>query len=191
MQYTFFALISRLKYIDRWALMRNSDRENVQEHSLMVAVLAHGLAVIRRDVFGNPANPDRCAAAAILHDAPEIFTGDLPTPVKYHDDSMTSAYAKIEKLAIDKLASSLPEELQPEYLALLSEDGETRDLVKAADKLAAYIKCLEELKTGNEEFRNAAESTMKKLRGLNMPEIDYFIENFLPPFGMTIDELSL
>ncbi len=187
---SFFALISRLKHIDRWALMRNADRENVQEHSHMVAVLAHALAVIRRDVYGRECSPERCAAAALFHDAPEIFTGDLPTPVKYHDDHMTLAYRGVEDAAKEKLLSSIPEEMRPEYERILREDVDG-ELIKAADRLAAYIKCAEELKTGNEEFRSAAGTTMERLRGMGLPEVDYFIENLLPAFSMTLDEISI
>jgi 5'-deoxynucleotidase len=149
MAYSFFALISRMRFISRWSLMRNSYSENIQEHSHMVAVLAHALAVIRRDVFSLPADPDACAAAALFHDAPEIFTGDLPTPVKYFSPEIREAYGKVEAVAGGKLLSMLPEAMQPAYRTLLQEeDKEVRRIVKAADKLAAYIKCLEELKAG-------------------------------------------
>lgn len=191
MSYNFFALISRMKNIDRWALMRNADRENVMEHSHMVAVLAHALAVIRRDVMGVPCSPDRCAAAALFHDAPEIFTGDMPTPVKYHDPEMRSAYRRVEEGAIAKLVNGLPEIMRPEYDMLLRDEGGVRDIVKAADKLSAYIKCVEELKTGNLEFKSAAASTLEKLRDMGMPEVDYFLENFMGAFEKTIDELSI
>ena len=191
MTYNFFALISRMKNIDRWALMRNADRENVMEHSHMVAVLAHALAVIRRDVMGVPCSPDRCAAAALFHDAPEIFTGDMPTPVKYHDPEMRSAYRRVEEGAIAKLVNGLPASMQPEYDMLLRDEGGVRDLVRAADKLSAYIKCVEELKTGNLEFKSAAASTLGKLRAMGMPEVDYFLDNFMDAFEKTIDELSV
>lgn len=191
MSWNFFALISRMKNIDRWALMRNADRENVMEHSHMVAVLAHALAVIRRDVMGVPCSPDRAAAAALFHDAPEIFTGDMPTPVKYHDEEMRAAYRRVEEGAIAKLVSGLPEALRPEYDVLLRDDGGVRDIVKAADKLSAYIKCVEELKTGNLEFKSAAASTLDKLRAMGMPEVDYFLDNFMDAFEKTIDELSV
>ena len=190
MTYNFFALISRMKNIDRWALMRNADRENVMEHSHMVAVLAHALAVIRRDVCGLDCSPDRAAAAALFHDAPEIFTGDMPTPVKYHDEEMIAAYRRVESGAIRKLVSSLPEAMRPEYGMLLSDENGVEDLVRAADKLSAYIKCLEELKTGNLEFRSAADATLQKLRAMDMPEVDYFLTHFIPAFEMTLDELS-
>ncbi len=191
MTYNFFALISRMKNIDRWALMRNADRENVMEHSHMVAVLAHALAVIRRDVMGVPCSPDRCAAAALFHDAPEIFTGDMPTPVKYHDPEMQAAYKRVEEGAIEKLVSGLPAEMRSEYDLLLRDEGGVRDIVKAADKLSAYIKCVEELKTGNLEFKSAASSTLLKLRAMHMPEVDYFLDTFMDAFEKTIDELSV
>ena len=189
--FSFFALVSRMKHINRWALMRNTDLENVQEHSHMVAVLAHALAVIARDVYGKDVSPDRAASAALFHDAPEIFTGDMPTPVKYHDPDMITAYKRVERIAADKLLEGLPETMRPEYASLLAPDDEIERFVKAADKLAAYIKCAEELKSGNEEFRSAAKSTYKKLTELDMPEVSYFIENFVPAFEMTLDELGL
>lgn len=190
MTYGFFALVSRMRNIDRWALMRNMSRENVQEHSQMVAVIAHALAVIRRDVLGVPCSPDRAAAAALFHDATEIYTGDMPTPVKYHDDELRTAYKKLESGAAARLVSALPERMRPEYAALLAGGG-VSDLVRAADKLAAYIKCLEELRAGNGEFRRAAESTKAKLEALKMPEVDYFMEHFVPAFELTLDDLEL
>ncbi len=191
MSYNFFALISRMKNIDRWALMRNADRENVMEHSHMVAVLAHALAVIRRDILGVPCSPDRAAAAALFHDAPEIFTGDMPTPVKYHDPEMRSAYSRVEEAAVTRLVSGLPRAMRPEYDMLLRDEGGVRDLVRAADKLSAYIKCVEELKTGNLDFKSAAGSTLEKLRAMGMAEVDYFLDNFMEAFEKTIDELSV
>jgi len=171
--------------------MRNSAIENVQEHSHMVAVIAHALAVIRRDMLGFSANPDKTAAIALFHDASEIFTGDLPTPVKYFDPDIMTAYKRVESLASKKLLSALPPEMRPAYELLLSpDDTEPLMLVKAADKLAAYIKCLEELKTGNLEFRLAAEQSRKKLDALKMPEVDYFIAHFIPAFELTLDELD-
>ena len=193
MPYSFFALISRMRNITRWTLMRNNTVENIQEHSHMVAVIAHALAVIRRDVFGADADPGDAAAAALLHDATEIFTGDMPTPIKYFDPEIVSAYKRIENVALKKLLSALPAQMRPAYEQLLSPatGGGTLELVKAADKLAAYIKCLEELKTGNMEFRPAAEQSRKKLTALNMPEVEYFIENFVPAFELTLDELDI
>ena len=191
-QHPFFAYLSRMRYINRWGLMRNTFQENIQEHSHMVAVLAHALAVIRRDVLGKPADPGLAAAAALYHDAPEILTGDLPTPIKYYSPDIRDAYRQVEKVSADKLAAMLPEELRGAFAPLLREDydPDTRALVKAADKLSAYIKCVEELKAGNAEFRQAAEQTLEALKGYGLPEVDYFMEHFLPAFGLTLDELS-
>ena len=190
--YSFFAYLSRMRYIGRWGLMRNTFQENIQEHSHMVAVLAHALAVIRRDVLGKQADPGLAAAAALYHDAPEILTGDLPTPIKYYSPDIRDAYKQVEKVSADKLAAMLPQELRPAFAPLLREDydPDTRALVKAADKLSAYIKCVEELKAGNAEFRQAAEQTLEALKGYGLPEVDYFMERFLPAFGLTLDELS-
>lgn len=191
MTYSFFAFISRMKYIRRWALMRNSSAENVQEHSHMTAVLAHALAVIRRDVFGKAADPGRAAAAALFHDATEIVTGDMPTPVKYHNPEISAAYREVEGLARRKLISTLPAALRPEYARVFDDaDGALHDLVKAADTLSAYIKCQEELNAGNSEFRQACRQTRKKLDAMQLPEVDYFLEHFSGAFGQTLDELN-
>lgn len=187
----FFAYISRMRYIDRWALMRNSQKENVQEHSHMVAVLAHALAVIRRDVYGGIIDPGEVAVAALYHDAPEILTGDLPTPVKYFNPDIQAAYKQVEAVSADKLLGMLPEEIRPAFTPYLKEEpGDVHDLVKAADKLSAYIKCVEELKMGNNEFRQAAEQTLELIKASGLPEVDYFVEHFLPAFELTLDELS-
>ena len=187
----FFAYISRRRYIDRWALMRNSQKENVQEHSHMVAVLAHALAVIRRDVFGGTIDPGEVAVAALYHDAPEILTGDLPTPVKYFNPDIQAAYKQVEAVSADKLLGMLPDEIRPAFTPYLKEEpGDIHDLVKAADKLSAYIKCVEELKMGNNEFRQAAEQTLELIKASGLPEVDYFVEHFLPAFELTLDELS-
>lgn len=193
MYYSFFALISRMRNIARWSLMRNNAVENVQEHSHMVAVIAHALAIIRRDIFGGAADPGLTAAIALFHDASEIFTGDLPTPIKYFDPDIMIAYKRVESIASQKLLASLPDEMRPAYESLLSPGNAEAlvSLVKAADKLTAYIKCLEELKAGNLEFRLAAEQSRKKLDALNMPEVGYFIEHFIPAFELTLDELDL
>ena len=191
MAHNFFARISRMRYIERWGLMRNTFQENIQEHSHMVAVLAHALAVIRREVFGGEIDPGRAAVLALYHDAPEILTGDLPTPVKYYNPEIRDAYRAVEEVSAQKLLSMLPEGLRPAYAPLLlpEEDG-CHALVKAADKLAAYIKCVEELKAGNLEFRQAAQQTRQVLEESPLPEVAYFLERFLPGFHLTLDELQ-
>lgn len=187
----FFALISRMRHIKRWGLMRGSYSENVQEHSHMVAVLAHALAVIRRDVFGRETDPNAAAAAALFHDASEIFTGDLPTPVKYLNPEIMAAYRKVEGVAEKKLIAMLPENLRASYSPLIdSVPFEIREIVKAADKLAALIKCAEELKAGNNEFLLAERQTRRAIDKLALPEVEYFMENFMPAFSLTLDELN-
>ena len=199
MGHSFFAYIARMKYIGRWGLMRSTVPENIQEHSHMVAVLAHALAVIRRDKFGGTIDPGHVAAvdegavaaAALYHDAPEIFTGDLPTPVKYANPAIRDAYKAVEQSASDRLVAMLPDEMRPAFGQLLSEtDPEVLALVKAADKLSAHLKCLEELKAGNREFQQAAEQTLRALESYRLPELDYFMETFLPAFQLTLDELE-
>ena len=191
MHYPFFALISRMRYIGRWGLMRNTFRENVQEHSHMVAVLAHALALIQRDVLHEDADPDRCAAAALLHDASEILTGDLPTPIKYDNPDIQTAYKQVEAVSCKKLLSMLPEALQAEYEPLLTEsDPDVRVIVKAADKLSAHIKCLEELKAGNQEFASAARQTRAALEKMHLPCLDWFTEHCLEAFSRDLDELE-
>jgi len=191
-KYSFFALVSRMKNITRWSLMRNNTLENIQEHSHMVAVIAHALAVIRRDVFGRNADPGLAASIALFHDSSEIFTGDMPTPIKYYDAEIMEAYKKVESVASRKLLTALPSEMRPAYKAILSttEESETIELVKAADRLAAYIKCIEELKTGNMDFLLAAEQSKDKLSHTGLQEVEYFIENFIPAFELTLDELD-
>ena len=192
MKENFFAYISRMRYIGRWSLMRNSLPENIQEHSHMVAVLAHALGVIRRDVFHVPCNPDEAATVALFHDSAEILTGDLPTPIKYHSNEIRDAYKEVEALACRKLLATLPAELRGAYEPLLDGETEERvhDLVKAADKLSAYIKCIEERKAGNNEFLSAEAQTRKLLEESHMPEVDYFLEHFIPAFELNLDELE-
>ena len=188
--FNFFAYISRMKYIARWSLMRNSFSENIQEHSHSVAVLAHALGVIRRDVLGIPCDPNACATAALYHDASEILTGDLPTPIKYYSPAIREAYKQVEEEAATKLLDMLPSELRASYEPLLrEEDEEIRRIVKAADKLSAYIKCVEELRAGNNEFRDAGRETLESIKAMNMPEVDWFLERFGGSFGLTLDEL--
>ncbi len=187
----FFAYIARMRFIQRWALMRNTAPENVQEHSHQVAVLAHALAVIRRERFGGQIDPGTVAAAALYHDASEILTGDMPTPIKYDNPVIRSAYKDVEAVAEGKLLAMLPEELRKWYAPILTEtDPEVETLVKAADKLSAHIKCLEEMKAGNNEFREAAAQTRKALTAFGLPELDYFLETFLESFSLTLDELK-
>lgn len=187
----FFAYLSRMRFIQRWALMRNTAPENVQEHSHQVAVLAHALAVIRNEKFGGHVDPGAVAVAALYHDASEIFTGDMPTPIKYDNPAIQGAYRDVEKMAEQKLLGMLPSELREVYAPILTvPDEETRRLVKAADKLSAHIKCLEELKAGNLEFRQAAEQTRRALEGYGLPEVTYFMDTFLESFTLTLDELK-
>ena len=191
MKHSFFAYIFRMRYIARWALMRNTRTENVEEHSYEVAVLAHALAVIGREVFGRDVSPDRAAAAALFHDAPEIITGDMPTPIKYYNPELKNAYKQVEAVAQEKLLSQLPEALRGSYAPLLcEEDAEIRRCVKAADKLAAYLKCQEELKAGNREFARASDETLSALHAMQMEEAEYFLEHFGAAFGMTLDDLG-
>ena len=192
MDSNFFALISRMRYIERWSLMRNSIHENIQEHSHMVAVIAHALGVIRRDVYGIPCNPEACATVALYHDASEILTGDLPTPIKYHDEEIMSAYRRVETIASEKLLVMLPQELHAAFEPVLvgETQRELHPIVKAADKLSAYIKCIEERKAGNNEFLNAEKQTLAAIHAYNLPEAEYFIEHFIPAFEKTLDELG-
>ena len=187
----FFALLYRMKYILRWSLMRNTRMENVAEHSYYAAVLAHALAIIRRDVLGKPCDVGRVLQCALYHDMSEILTGDMPTPVKYFNPEIISAYRKIEEVASEKLLSELPEKLQGAYSPALTEkDAQVCALVKAADKLEAYLKCLEERKAGNQEFSRAEVQLAQALREMQMPEVDYFLEQFVPAFSLTLDELE-
>lgn len=190
-EHNFFALISRMKYIDRWALMRNTETENIQEHSHQVAVLAHALALIANQRFGDQLDPGRVAVAALYHDATEIITGDMPTPVKYYNSTLRDSYKQVEAAAADRLLSMLPLELRPEFEPYLREsDPEIHAYVKAADKLSAYLKCVEEVKAGNSEFRLAKEQTWAALMDKPLPALQYFIDQFLPSFELTLDELQ-
>lgn len=187
----FFAYIARMRCITRWALMHNTFSENIQEHSHMVAVLAHALALIRNRVYGGQVDAGQAAVAALYHDATEILTGDLPTPIKYYDPEIRSAYKRVESVACDRLLAMLPPELEGGYEPVLKcADEEVLSLVKAADKLSAYIKCVEELKAGNAEFRRAAEQTRAALDAMRLPELDYFMEHCMESFSMTLDELE-
>lgn len=197
MEYNFFATISRMKYIDRWALMRNSRTENLSEHSLEVAMIAHALCTIGNVRYKKNLNADRAALIGLYHDSSEIITGDMPTPVKYYNPEIKDAYKQVEKIANYKLLEKLPKDLRPIYEEIFKTDNSADDkymrkLVKAADKISAYIKCIEEEKSGNTEFSKAKESIgniLDKLSG-EYPEVKDFVEEFLPPFGKTLDELN-
>ena len=192
MPYNFFALLSRMRYIDRWGLMRNTHVENIQEHSHQVAVLAHALAVIGREKFGSTVDPGEAAIGGLYHDASEILTGDLPTPVKYDNPAIKDAYKAVEAAAADSLLSLLHPEFRDDFAPYVREDlsPELLRVVKAADKLSAHIKCLEEIKAGNDEFRLAAQQTREALERIDLPALGYFMEHFLPGFELTLDELQ-
>ena len=187
----FYALMGRMKYITRWGLMRNTFSENIQEHSHQVAVLAHALALIRRDILKlEGPDPDRCAVAALYHDASEILTGDLPTPIKYYNPDIKHAYKQVERVAGERLLDMLPPALRESYAPLVLEDDKVvLPIVKAADKLSAYIKCVEEQKAGNTEFDSAEKATMQAMRAMNLPELDWFIDNCLEAFALNLDQL--
>lgn len=188
----FYALMGRMRNITRWALMRNTFSENIQEHSHQVAVLAHALALIRRDILNLPGpDPDTCAVTALYHDSTEILTGDLPTPIKYYNPDIKSAYKQVERIAAERLLEKLPAPLRESYSAYLSpEDAQTCRIVKAADKLSAYIKCVEEQKAGNTEFDSAAQQTMAYMKAMELPELDWFLDNCLTPFSCNLDQLE-
>lgn len=189
----FFAYLSRMRLIRRWSLMQNNQPENVQEHSQRAAVLAHALAVIRKRVFHRPADPERAAFLALLHDAGEVMTGDLPTPVKYFDAAIRDAYRSIERAANRRLLSLLPGELRAEYAPVFfpaEGDGENWELVGAADKLCAWLKCVEERRGGNREFIPAERAIKKQLDSLALPEVEYFFRHFAPGFSLALDELG-
>ena len=191
MNNTFFAMVSRMKYIDRWALMRNTEKESLDSHSKEVAVIAHALAVIGNKRFGKNYNADRAAVLGLYHDAHEIITGDMPTPVKYDNQELTNAFKAVENAANDKLVSKLPEDLQDVFGCLLTgdEDKELKPLIKAADKLSALIKCIDERKAGNTEFSEAEAATRKKILEANVPEADVFLDEFIPAYELTLDML--
>ena len=191
MKNQFFAFISRMKYIRRWGLMRNTEPENLKEHSFSVAVTAHALGVIGNTYFGKNHNPERLAVLGLYHDAEETITGDMPTPVKYFSPVLRAAYSDVEKDAQNSLLNMLPVEMAMVYKDIIGGcTEEEKKLCKAADVIDAYIKCLEELKCGNNEFKKAKESTEKKLSEYTMPEVKYYMEHFAPAFELTLDELQ-
>lgn len=192
MNHSFFALMGRMKYITRWALMRNTHPENLADHSHETAVIAHALALIGNRKLGKHYNAERAALLGLYHDAPEILTGDMPTPVKYHDAEMKNAYRRVEEKAQDTLIDKLPDYLQDDFREILRGAGESdaalHTLVRAADKLCALIKCIEEEKAGNTEFVQAGRSTRRILEELHCPEAEIFVREFLPAYSMTLDE---
>lgn len=189
----FFAYLSRMKLIQRWGLMRNTLPENIQEHSLQVAIIAHGLAVIRNKKFNGTLNPERVVTLAVFHEVEEVITGDLATPIKYFNPEIKKAFSNIEEVAKRKLFNMLPHALQEEYEYIFfkkDSDLEHWKVVKAADKICAYIKCLEELKAGNQEFSKAKSAIEKEIEKFNLPEVKYFMDNFVNSFSLTLDELN-
>ena len=188
---SFFAMMARMKYIDRWGLMNNTRTENISEHSLEVAMLAHALVSIADLRLGEQLNADRAAVIGLFHDAGEIITGDMPTPVKYYNPEIMNAYKQVEKVAEARLIAMLPEDLRELYRPLISNDDEVLGrYVKAADKLSALIKCIEEVRMGNHEFLKAKTATEESLRAMQLPALDIFMEEYLPAYYLSLDELS-
>lgn len=193
MENSFYAMISRMKYIERWALMRNSINENIGEHSLEVGILAHALAIIGKERLGKQLNAEKAALIGIYHDATEIITGDMPTPIKYFNESIQGAFKEVEQAAAQRLLRMLPEDIRGSYNALFfpeEEDAFLWRLVKGADKLSALIKCMEERKAGNKEFLSAEKSLQDILEAMKLEEIDIFMKEFLPAYDRTLDELN-
>ena len=189
--YHFFAFMSRMKLIKRWGLMRNNKEENLQEHSMQVVMVAHALAEIENRFYGGHFDPARVALLAVYHDAGEVVVGDLPTPVKYFNPEIRLVYSKIEDVAKEKLLTFLPEKLRQAYRELLFlPQGQEKSIIKAADKICAYLKCLEEEASGNKEFSKASAAIKKELEASPFAGVAYFLENFAPSFSMTIDELG-
>lgn len=190
----FFAMLSRMKYISRWGLMNNTKTENISEHSLQTAMFAHLLVLIHNKNTDDNLNAERAALLGMYHDATEIITGDMPTPVKYYNPEIISSYKEVERMAGEKLTSMLPEELRDEYENIIllkkKDDKELYKYVKAADKLSALVKCIEEIRMGNDEFKSAEISTKKAIKNMNLPEADEFMEKFLPSFSLTLDDIS-
>ena len=190
----FFAFISRMKYINRWGLMRNIKEENVSEHSLDVAVISHALAVIQKKRLNMDVNPERIALYAIYHDASEIFTGDMPTPVKYYNSVIKSAYKEMELSVNERLLNMLPHDLKDEFEAVLIPKENEKEIwktIKAADKISAYIKCIEEEKSGNKEFLKAKQSLLQEIEKMNMPDVKIFMDEFLEGYSLTLDEMEM
>ena len=191
MRYDFYAYLDRMKYIKRWQLMRSEREENIMEHSQSVAVISHALATIHNKIYGGSADVAKTVLYALYHETSEVMTGDLPTPVKYYNPDIRAAYKQVERVSADKLLELLPEALRPSYAPLVRESDPTvHDIVKAADKLSAHIKCIEELRAGNQEFASAAEQTRQALTDMHLPELDWFLEHCLDSFGKNLDQLE-
>lgn len=192
MTYHFYAMMSRMKYINRWGLMNNTKNENISEHSQQVAIIAHCLVLIHNKRFGGHLDAERAAVLAIFHDSTEIITGDMPTPIKYFNPQINEAYKKIENVAADKLISMLPEDFKEDFEEIIKANGEQdkelKKYVKAADKFSALIKCIEELRMGNDEFINAKDTIEASLKNMNLPEAEVFEKEFLPSFSLALDE---
>ena len=191
--YKFFAMVSRMRYINRWELMRNTIEENIAEHSLDVSIIAHALGVINNVYFGGDVSPDKLAVVALFHDVPEVLTGDLPTPVKYYTEETRHAYAEVDKSAVSKLLRKLPSEMQDLYASYLDAsyvDDYSKKLLKAADKISALIKCVEEKNMGNKDFIKAEKTTRDYVEKMNLKEANYFMEHFFGAYSLTIDEQS-
>ena len=189
----FFAYMYRLRYIERWSLMRNVVKENVAEHSYHVALLTHVLCTIANEVYHRNVPTDQAVSLALFHDATEVFTGDIPTPVKHHNSDILRSFRQIEELAADKLLQMIPDELKAAYKPLItekSENPELRRIVKAADLLDAYLKCVTELSAGNREFGTAKKQIEQAIQGMDMPEVNYFLMHLAPSLEKTLDELS-
>jgi 5'-deoxynucleotidase len=189
----FFAYLARMRFIGRWGLMYSTRPENIQEHSLRVAMIAHALAVVRNRLFEGGVSPDRLAVLALYHDAAEVLTGDLPRPVKYFNPEMETSYRRIETVARERLLGMVPDALRPDYAALFQPESASsmeRELVKAADKLCAYMKCLEEVTAGNREFVEAEKALRQTIDAIDLPEVRYFVRTFVPSFRLTLDELT-
>lgn len=187
----FFAMVNRMKFIDRWSLMNNSNKENIAEHSHSVAVIAHALAVIGNKKFGKTYNAERTALLAMYHDTTEVITGDMPTPVKYYNDDIKNVYKDIEHIAGERLLAMLPDEFREDYVPFFEKQESDKDLwvlVKAADKIDALIKCIEETRMGNKEFEKALITQQEKIDEINLPEVQYFKEHFLTSYYLTLDE---
>ena len=192
MRYDFYAYMDRMKYIKRWQLMRSVREENIMEHSQNVTMLAHALAVIENKLFNGNLNVEKVVLYALYHETGEVMTGDLPTPIKYYNKGIHGAYKELEQKACEKMAHMLPEDMQPEIEPYILADESTPEyqIVKAADRLSAYIKCLEELRSGNSEFAKAKKSIEEDLKSRKMPAVEYFFKHFIPSFKLNLDELE-